>query len=286
VGETLGVGYNDWSRELPCDRMLSFATEPDPLPATLMHCTATDYGWMLRVPLQQRSAATMLFASRLFNVETAVDRAVAEYRPQSDAAPIVTRFRNGPRTHFWDRNCIALGAAAGSIEPLVFSELHLVQSAVMRLARMFPDTACDPGIAREYNNETREEFENARDYLTVYYRFDGQRDSAFWQAAGSAPASAALRRKHALFRSSGGVLLLENETFPAAAWVAAWISAGVWPQGYHPLLDRMDAAELTAHFAKMSSAIDAAAAQLPLHDACIGELPGQCSGKHWQATRW
>jgi tryptophan halogenase len=217
----------------------------------------------------------MLFASRHLSGEAAVDRAMAECRPQASSAPILTRFRNGHRTRFWDRNCIALGGAAGSIESLVFSELHLVQSGVMRLVRMFPDTACDPRIAGEYNNETREEFENARDYLTVYYRLRGQRDSAFWQGTGSAPASAALRRKHALFSSSGGVLLLENETFPAAAWVAAWISAGVWPEGYHPLLNRMDVGELTAHFSKMSAAIEAAAAQLPLHNAYIDELLGR-----------
>jgi tryptophan halogenase len=187
----------------------------------------------------------------------------------------MTSFRNGHRARFWDRNCIALGSAAGSIEPLIFSEFHLVQSGVTRLMRMFPDTACDARLAEEYNNETRGEFENARDYLLINYSAPARRDSAFWQAAGNGPRGASFKRKLDVFRSSGRLVSLENETFPTAQWTAAWISAGLWPQGYDPLLDRMYAGHLREHFSRMSAAIDAAATKLPTHDAYLSDLLGE-----------
>jgi len=275
IGETLEIGFVDWSASLPCNRMLTVTTGVDASLATVLRCTAAADGWMLEIPLQQRTVAGMLFAARNLNEETAIARLVTAGRLDASLRPIVTRFRNGHRVRFWDRNCIALGSAAGSVEPLIFSELHLLQNGISRLMRMFPDTACDARVAEEFNSETRDEFENARDYLMINYSVPASRDSAFWRSACNAPRSASFRRKHELFRSSGRLVSRENELFSTAEWAAAWISADLWPQAYDPLLDRMDAAQLGEHFSRMSAAIDAAATNLPTHDACLSNLLGE-----------
>jgi tryptophan halogenase len=275
IGETLEVDYLDWSACLPCNRMLSVVTEADLSLAPLPRCAAADDGWMLQVPLRKRAVAIMLFAHRHLSEEAAAARLLTAVGPQAAAKPVLSRFTNGRRARFWERNCIALGSAAGSLEPSIFSEFHLVQSGVNRLMRMFPDAACDARLAEEYNCETQRELENARDYLLINYSAPTRRDSEFWKAASPAPRSASFQRRLDVFGSSGRLVSLENETFSTAEWAAAWISADLWPETSDPLLDRMDAARLNDHFSRMSAAIDAAVRNLPDHDGYLSQLLGE-----------
>ncbi|MFX5271995.1 tryptophan 7-halogenase, partial [Acinetobacter baumannii] len=55
IGKTLGIGYDDWSLWLPCDRALAVPSErvADFTPYT--RATAHDAGWQWRIPLQHRT---------------------------------------------------------------------------------------------------------------------------------------------------------------------------------------------------------------------------------------
>src|SRR5206468_11881055 len=98
----------------------------------------------------------------------------------ADPRPI--RFTSGRRETFWSHNCLALGLAAGFMEPLESTSIHLVQSALARLLNLLPGDQSRMAAARDtFNRLSGSEWARVRDFIVLHY-FANDRDGAFWEA--------------------------------------------------------------------------------------------------------
>src|SRR4029453_15704291 len=91
-------------------------------------------------------------------------------------------FEPGYRQHFWHRNCLAIGLAAGFIEPLEASALALVELSAAMLSDQMPATreAIDI-VARRFNDSFTYRWERGIVFLRLHYALGRRRPSAFWR---------------------------------------------------------------------------------------------------------
>jgi tryptophan 7-halogenase len=262
---TLKTGYESWQHWLPCDRAVAVASaRVEPLrPYT--QASARTAGWQWRIGLQNRNGNGHVYCSRFISDDEATAQLLANLEGEALAEPRPLRFTTGMRRQAWNRNCIALGLAAGFMEPLESTSIHLIQSGISRLLAMFPDRRFDPAVTGEYNRQTRFEYERIRDFLILHYHATERDDTPFWRQCARTEIPESLARKIALFRSGGHVFREADELFTETGWLQVMLGQRIEPVGHHALADGISAGQLDDFLGDIRTLIGRATASLPTH---------------------
>lgn len=92
------------------------------------------------------------------------------------------RIRSGHRETFWKRNCVAVGLAAGFLEPLEASAIVLVELSAKIIAEQMPaNREVMDIVAARFNATTTYRWGRIIDFLKLHYVLSKRRDSAFWR---------------------------------------------------------------------------------------------------------
>ena len=279
LGRALGVGFEDWSHLLPCDRAVAVpAEEAGPRPP-FTRAIARPHGWQWYIPLQHRSGNGYVYCSRYCSDDEAVALLLDHLPGKPLAEPRTLRFTSGRRRTCWERNCVALGLAAGFVEPLEATAILMIHDAILRLLALFPDTGFDPTLVDLFNRLTQEKFEHVRDFLTLHYHANERTEDPFWNAVRSMRIPESLHRRIERFRRTAHAEINdtystsgEHGVFPLTSWVAVMLGQNIVPRAYHPLIAaaRSDV-RLLAVLARMRNRIRTAVADLPEHDAWLAQ---------------
>jgi len=203
LGEALGVGFVDWSHWLPCDRAFAVPTSRTGAPPPYTRSTAQCAGWQWRIPLQHRDGNGLVFSSAFMDEEQALHQLNAGLEGESLADPRLIRFQTGRRQKFWEKNCVAMGLAAGFLEPLESTAIMLIQNGITRLQYLFPDKAFADADRDSYNAEMTREYEVVRDFLILHYKLGERSDSDFWRYCRGMSIPDTLQHRIDLFASRG-----------------------------------------------------------------------------------
>jgi len=276
LGGALGVPFEDWSHWLPCNRALAVPTDRIDLTTPYTRSTAHQAGWQWRIPLQHRMGNGMVYCADFWSEDQAYAALMAKLEGAPTAEPRPIRFTTGRRQTMWAKNCIAIGLAAGFLEPLESTSIHLIQTGITKLLGWFPTLAFDPLIAREYNRQTINEYERARDFLVLHYRSNRRTDGAFWAHCRSLPIPDTLAEKIEMFRRSGRLLTRDHDLFQDASWLAVMLAKGIRPEAYDPLTESIRPLDLDRILRGMKATIARAADAMPTHQAFLaGFGPGR-----------
>ncbi|WP_404373320.1 tryptophan halogenase family protein [Sphingomonas sp. MMS24-J45] len=276
LGAALDVPFEDWTRWLPCDTALAVPCENSGPPRPYTQSIAHQAGWQWRIPLQHRTGNGHVFCSAF----TSVDQASAtllgnlEGKPLADPRPI--RFTTGRRQTPWAHNCVALGLAAGFMEPLESTSIHLVQSGIGRLLNLLSGDLTDMTASRDtFNRLSDIEWRRIRDFLVLHYVANDRVGEPFWDHCRSMALPDTLQEKLAVFRETGAFMREEDELFLDDSWAQVMLGQGVAPRAHSPLADNVDARELGPFLDTVAKACRLKAEALPPHAAFIAHMIGE-----------
>jgi tryptophan halogenase len=268
IEQALAAGFEDWSHWLPCDRALAVPCAPMAPLTPYTRSIARPAGWQWRIPLQHRIGNGYVYSSAFVGDDEAAATLLANLDGEKLADPRPLRFKAGRRTSAWSRNCVALGLAAGFLEPLESTSIHLVQSGIARLLQLFPGSRIDPADAAEFNRQTEREWDAIRDFLILHYHANG-RDEPLWRACRDMAIPDSLARKIALFRASARIFRVEEELFTEPGWLQVMVGQGIDPEGHHPLADGLPREQLADFLSLAERHAAYVAGRMPAHEDFI-----------------
>jgi tryptophan 7-halogenase len=272
IKQAMNVGFQDWSSLLPCDRMVSVSCEAgtDFTPATTV--IAREAGWQWRTPLQQQTSTGYVYASAHQSDDDAIGSLFDNLDGRALGEPVVSIIQNGRTSTPFYKNVLALGEAAGYLEPMEATGLHMIQSALTRLLALWPTKAFDPLVAHEYNHVTASELELARDFLVLHYHASTRTDTPFWRQCQDIAIPDGLAHRLAHWRQSGRLISPQAELFQSPSWLSVYVGQGVETTGWDPLADaRAEGVDYKGRLGGVARIIAETAAQMPLHKDLIAK---------------
>jgi tryptophan halogenase len=274
IEDTLHCGYEEWSRWLPCDRAIALQSGNLEPPVPFTRATAERAGWIWRIPLQHRVGNGYVYSSRHLDDAAAEEQLRLRVSEGALTEPRRIRFVTGKRRRIWDKNCLALGLAAGFLEPLESTSIHLIQTALLRLISLFPDRRFERAEIETFNRQTDEEYADVRDFIITHYKLTSRTDSAFWTQCRDMAVPDRVGSIIELFEATGRLTTKPEVLFTTQSWLAILYGQGDLPRGYDPLLAPMPEADLEREMAGVHEQLRRAVHSMPDHAQFIAQYCG------------
>jgi tryptophan halogenase len=280
IGEVLGVGYDDWGHWLAADSAWAVQTESTQPPPPYTRAMAHPVGWQWRIPLQHRTGNGIVYSSRFCSDDEARSLLLQNLTGPAITEPRKLEFRTGRRQEPWRRNCVALGLAAGFLEPLESTSIHLITTALVRLMRLFPFGDDCEHLAERFNTESRFEWEEVRDFIILHYKLTRRDDSPFWNHHRTLEVPRNVTHRIEIFRKNGYVWPDKVNLFRIDSWLQVMLGQGVSPESHHGAARIPGTASLEETLGQMRALVASNLAQMPDHQAFIDRY---CPAA-WNAT--
>ncbi|HEX2624770.1 MAG TPA: tryptophan halogenase family protein [Sphingomicrobium sp.] len=271
IGQTLGVGFEDWGHLLLCDRAVVVQTENVGPPPPYTLAAAQSAGWRWRIPLQHRTGNGHVFSSAHMEADEARAMLLDAVEGPTLTEPMLLKFRTGARSEMWRGNVVAAGLAAGFIEPLESTAIHLVYRAVDMLFRYMPVSTSAPALAREFNRRMMADYVEIRDFLVAHYSLTRRDDTPFWRDVRAVEMPDSLLERLRLFEAAGAIPETLDGLFNFGSWQSVLEGMGVHPRHPHPVVARADPAVVGRDLDRTAAEIRRFVTGLPTHEQFIDQ---------------
>ena len=228
MGKTLGEPFVSFKATLFCDRAVVGGWDRTDEPIRPYTTSETmDSGWCWQIDHENRINRGYVYSSSFISDEEA-DREFREKNPKVERTRIV-RFRSGRHERTWVKNVVAIGNAAGFVEPLESTSLGIICLDSAGLAEVLFDCDLEPRATQiiQFNRRSAILWEVTREFLGIHYKFNDRLQTPFWKAC---QADTDLR---------GAVEFVEfyRENGPSTLWRNLMMSGN--PFGYEGYLSMM-----------------------------------------------
>jgi tryptophan halogenase len=181
----MGVGFKDSNDVLFCDTAMAMQVPYESADAAMAShtiSTAHSAGWTWDIGLPTRRGIGYVYSSRHISDEKAEEELRRYIGPQAKGlTPRKIPIRSGHRETFWKKNCVAIGLAAGFLEPLESSAIVLVELSAKLIAEQMPaNREVMDIVAARFNDVNHYRWGRIIDFLKLHYVLT-KRPEKFWQ---------------------------------------------------------------------------------------------------------
>jgi hypothetical protein len=187
LGRALREPFVDMQDFLVCDSVVTSTFENDDAADGVEPYTsaiALNAGWAWKLPMLGRSLTGYVYSSR-FSAADEVARELCALWELDEGRQSLTeaRLEVGRSRRAWVKNCVSIGSAWGTLEPLEASSLDFVCAALQELAKHFPDKSFGHVLRDRFNLALETLFDGARDLTQLHYLASPRVDSSFWRTS-------------------------------------------------------------------------------------------------------
>ena len=237
IGQALKTPYVSFADGLFNDSIVALPAPGDDGP--LMSQTASTglrHGWAWKIPLASRLDHGYVYSS----AHASADAAETELRAHlglldADVPARHLKIRTGRHARHWHRNCVAIGASQGFVEPLAATALMSVQRAAASFVDVLERGDLGEAARAAFNDGLNARADGDRDYLVAHYKSSARADTDYWRAnAANGALSEPLRAlMHAWFSARPIAPGIENGSIgighPVLSWYGLLAGAGLFP---------------------------------------------------------
>jgi tryptophan halogenase len=262
IGRLPGAEMQSWRPWFGCDRILSASAKRlEPLPG-FSQIAAIRVGWAGLYPLQYRTAVVAAYDSAQMADQDLPQVLSLLTGVQLEGDAVVSALEPGIRSP-WIGNCVAVGEAAISLDPLDGLALHVIHTGLSHLISLFPLDADDQVEAKAYNAGMGAHARNMRDFQIAHYKLNRRFDEVFWDRARDMAIPETLAYKIGLFEARGRIALYDDETFQESNWTSLFVGHGLTPRDFDPLVDKLPRDEQILQLQRMLQFIAGEVNQMP-----------------------
>ena len=244
IDGALDSEFEDWADVLPCNRAVTVGCEKiaDPIPYT--RSTAKTAGWQWRIPLQSRTGNGYVYCEDYISDDEAAQTLLSGLDAEPTGDPRFIKFRTGVRRETWKNNVLSLGLAAGFMEPLESTSIHLIQTAIARLMTHIPTKEFTQSTIDFFNQQTYQECTEIRDFLVLHYCATQREDGEFWKYCKNMAIPDTLKQRMNMYKEMAHLYRDGHELFGPTSWFAVMHGQGLQANNYHPNVNIMPEREL------------------------------------------
>jgi flavin-dependent dehydrogenase len=144
--------------------------------------TGQNAGWIWDIGLTHRRGVGHVYSSKYLSDDEAESN-LRKYLGKAGEG-LTTRkitYQSGHRERFWEKNCVAVGMAAGFVEPLEATAIMLVELSARYIAENLPPSkTIMPTVAKRFNQQMRYRWTRIIDFLKLHYMLT-KRPEPYWQ---------------------------------------------------------------------------------------------------------
>jgi hypothetical protein len=222
----------------------------------LRSVTPADFGWTAVTPLKGRLCRLTVYDPAAES--TALSALGNDPSPTAEATL-------GRAREAWSQNCVAIGHAAGVVEPLTAAPMMLLERDIERLISLVPVSSDVSVERREFNRRSAEDFEHAELFTRALFETDRLPDTDYWREAKASPVGEKLARKIALFGDRGLLAAYDLEPFNNEDWTILHYGMGRRPRRYDRSADRAPPQRVRQFLSSMKDSVEKLVAKLPDH---------------------